>query len=98
MCSLDLNRKHHTRSVLKNLPSKAKQLIVLAHDPYFIRDLRDALHRIDPATPIALFQLALAANSYTDFAPFDVDKECESPYFQHHRLLNDFMAGKTTDA
>jgi wobble nucleotide-excising tRNase len=98
MCSLDLNRKHHTRSVLKNLNSKAGQLIVLAHDPFFIRDLRDALHRVDPSTPIALFQLVLAAGSYTDFAPFDVDKECESVYFQHHRVLNDFTAGKTVDA
>lgn len=97
MCSLDLNRKHHTRSVLKNLYSKAGQLIVLAHDPYFIRDLRDALRKENPAIPLAIFQLALATGNYTDFASFDVDRECESVYFQHHRLLNEFSAGKTVD-
>ncbi|MGB4068561.1 MAG: AAA family ATPase [Nitrospira sp.] len=98
MCSLDLNRKHHTKSVLKNLRSKAEQLIVLAHDPYFIRDLRDAMCKDDPATPIAIFQLALAANNYTDFSSFDVDKECESAYFQHHRLLNEFTEGSAADS
>lgn len=98
MCSLDLNRKHHTRSVLKKIYSKAEQLIVLAHDPYFIRDLRDALHKNDSAAQIALFQLAPAPGDYTDFAPLDIDKECESAYFQHHRLLNDFSAGIGRDA
>lgn len=98
MCSLDLNRKHHTRSVLKTLHSKAAQLIVLAHDLYFIRDLRDTLRKEDAATPIAIFQLALASGDYTDFAALDLDKECESAYFQHHRLLNEFLAGKETDA
>ena len=93
MCSLDLNRKHHTRSVLKRLHAKAAQLILLAHDLYFLRDLRDALRKDDPATSIAVFQLALAANDYTGFAALEIDNECESAYFQHHRLLNEFVAG-----
>ena len=98
MCSLDLNRKHHTRSVLKRLHSKAEQLILLAHDPYFLRDLRDALRKEEPGTPIAIFQLALAANDYTGFSTLEIDKECESDYFQHHRLLNEFVAGSNPDA
>lgn len=98
MCSLDLNRKHCTRSVLKKIYAKAEQLIVLAHDPYFIRDLRDAICKDDNTAPIAIFQLALALGEYSDFAAFDVDKECESAYFQHHRLLNDFLAGTGGDA
>lgn len=98
MCSLDLNRKHHTRSVLKNLRSMAEQLIVLAHDPYFIRDLRDAIRKDDSTTPMSVFQLTLAANNYTDFKAFDVDKECESAYSQHHRLLNEFTEGKAPNA
>lgn len=97
MCSLDLNRRHHTKSVLKKLHSKAEQLIVLAHDLYFIRDLRDALRKDDAAAPIALFQLILAPSDYTGFASLDVDKECESAYFQHHRLLNEFSAGGPCD-
>ena len=97
MCSLDLNRRHHTRAVLKKIQSKVAQLIVLAHDPYFLRDLRDALRKEDKAAPIAIFQLAAAPKNYTDFATLDIDKECESIYSQHHRLLNDFGAGKGGD-
>lgn len=97
MCSLDVNRKHHTRTVLRKIHSKAEQLIVLAHDVYFIRDLRDALRKEDKAAQIVMFQLALAANDYTGFAALDVDKECESAYFQHHRLLNEFVAGMGRD-
>ena len=93
MCSLDVNRKQHTKVVLKNLYAGAAQLVVLAHDPYFLRDLRDVLLKADSATPISLFQLVLAASDYTSFGIIDIDKECESPYFQHHRLLNDFCAG-----
>jgi wobble nucleotide-excising tRNase len=97
MCSLDLNRKHHTRSVLKKLYSKAEQLVVLAHDPYFLRDLREAFRKENSATPIALFQLALAPGDYTNFETLDLDKVCESDYFQHHRLLSEFAAGKGGD-
>lgn len=98
MCSLDLNRRHQTRTVLRKLYAKAEQLIVLAHDPHFIRDLRDAVHKDDNTAPIAVFQLAAVAGEYTSFASFDVDKECESDYFQHHRLLNDFASGKGGDS
>lgn len=98
MCSLDLNRRHHTRSILKKLHAEADQLIVLAHDPYFIRDLRDALRKEDPSTPISFLQLVLAPGDYTSFAPFEVDKECESAYFQHHRLLSECVVGASPDA
>ena len=97
MCSLDINRKQHTKAVLKNLLAGAAQLVVLAHDPYFLRDLRDAFLKADSTTPISLFQLCLAANDYTSFSSLDIDKECESPYFQHHRLLNDFCNGVPGD-
>ena len=98
MCSLDLNRKHHTKNVLKSLHSSAEQLVVLAHDPYFIRDLRDALIKEDSAAKIALFQLGSASGGYTNFAPLDVDQMCESAYFRHHRLLNDFATGSGGDS
>ena len=97
MCSLDMNRKHYTRVVLKEIYSMTEQLIVLAHDIYFIRDLRDALLKKDKSSPIAMFQLAPTKDNYTNFQSLDVDKECESAYFQHHRLLRDFADGKQSD-
>lgn len=97
MCSLDVNRKQHTTTVLKRILAGAAQLIVLAHDPYFLRNLRDTFLKADATTPISVFQLALATNDYTSFSTLDIDKECESAYFQHHRLLNDFCAGIPCD-
>jgi wobble nucleotide-excising tRNase len=97
MCSLDLNRKHQTRTVLKKIYVRAEQLVVLAHDPYFIRDLRDALLKDDTGASIALFQLAAAPDDYTNFAQLDIDRECESSYFKHHRLLSEFAGGNGGD-
>jgi wobble nucleotide-excising tRNase len=83
---------------LKKIHAKAAQVIVLAHDPHFLRDLRDALRKEDKAAAIASFQLSAAPQDYTDFSAFDIDKECESPYSRHHRLLNEFAAGKRGDS
>lgn len=98
MCSLDLNRKSHTRSVLKKLYVSAEQLIVLGHDPYFIRDLRDTISKATPALQPSLFQLVLASGGYTDFDNLDVDMMCESEYYKRHRLLNNFADGKGGDS
>lgn len=97
MCSLDLNRRHHTRTVLRKIYAKAEQLIVLAHDPYFLRDLRDALKKDDSIASVAMFQLTAAPQNYTDFALLDIDRECESDYARHHRLLNNFSTGNGGD-
>jgi wobble nucleotide-excising tRNase len=98
MCSLDLNRRHYTRTVLKKVHSKSAQLIVLAHDPYFLRDLRDAFRKEDKSVQVASFQLAVAQGNYTDFASLDIDKECESEYAKHHRLLSEFSKGHGGDS
>ena len=98
MCSLDLNRKHTTKTVLRQLHSKADQLIVLAHDPFFIRDVRDTFLKENPLAPLSVFGLRLAQGGYSEFAAFDLDRECESAYFQHHRLLNDFVSGLLADS
>lgn len=97
MCSLDMTRRHHTRAVLKQIRTKAEQLVILAHDAYFIRDLRDAFLKEDKNAPIAIFQMAGVSNGYTDFAHIDIDKECESVYAQHHRLLSRYANGTSSE-
>lgn len=97
MCSLDLNRRHHTRLVLRKIFAKSEQLMVLAHDPYFLRDLREYFKKEDKAAPIATFQLSRTAGEYSTFSSIDLDVECESVYFRHHRMLNDFVDGKGGD-
>jgi wobble nucleotide-excising tRNase len=97
MCSLDMTRRQHTRMVLKHIRAKAEQVIILAHDAYFIRDLRDAFLKEDKSSPISIFQMVGASNGYTDFAAIDIDKECESVYAQHHRSLNQYANGASND-
>ena len=97
MCSLDKNRRQHTRTVLKILSEKAKQLIVLAHDSFFVRDLRSDLASKDGQWQVQILQLSHAENDYSGLNKFDVDVECESPYYRHHRMLSEFVEGKSVD-
>lgn len=97
MCSLDLNRKQHTRSVLRDINSKAKQLVILAHDIYFLRDLRSDLAPKDGSYSVAVFGLQHAAKGYTIFSSLDLDKECQSPYYHHHGLLVEYASSGKGD-
>jgi wobble nucleotide-excising tRNase len=92
MCSLDVNRKRHTRTVLKEIYTKAEQLILLCHDLYFIRDMRNDLTEDGKPDPISI-QLAYAGSGYSDFAGIDIDRECESTYYRHHRMLVELIEG-----
>lgn len=92
MCSLDLNRRKQTQLLLKKIYRQAEQLIVLAHDAYFLRDLRDAIRKKDDQAAIGYCRLIAVQKEYTSFASLDLDKECESSYSQHHRILNEFWS------
>lgn len=97
MCSLDLNRKQHTRTVLKEICERAEQLVVFAHDIYFVRDLRNELVRTIGPNSLAALRLKYAANGYSNFDRLEIDKECQSPYFHHHSLLVGFVDNGSGD-
>ena len=90
MCSLDMNRRNHTRAILRKLLIRSRQLLVLAHDPFFLRDLRDGIEKDDKSASIAPIQLKTAANGYTEMFTLNIDNECESAYASHHRTLSTF--------
>lgn len=94
MCSLDLNRKQQTRTVLKRLHDSCEQLIIIAHDVHFLRNLRDDILRTESPSNIKLLRLKAVANRYSDFDNIDIDQECESGYFKCHRQLEQFIAGE----
>lgn len=93
MCSFDLNRKQQTRTVLKRMYDSSKQLVIIAHDIHFLRNLRDDILRTDGPNNIKFFRLKAVTNRYSDFGDIDIDQECESAYFKSHRLLDEYMAG-----
>lgn len=93
MCSLDLNRKQQTRSILKRIHSISKQLIVLVHDIHFMRNLRKDLLRTSSPQDVSCLKLKTVANRYSTFDSIDVNKECEGGYFRCHRVLGEYLEG-----
>jgi wobble nucleotide-excising tRNase len=93
MCSFDLNRKQQTRTVLKRLYDSSKQLVIIAHDIHFLRNLRDDIQRTAGPTNIKFLRLRAVTNRYSDFGDIDIDQECESAYFKSHRLLDEYITG-----
>ena len=95
MCSLDLNRKQQTRTVLKRLHDNCEQMIVLAHDVHFLRNLRDDVLRTESPNNIKCLKLKSVINRYSDFDTINLNQECESAYFKCHRMLDEYMAGNS---
>lgn len=93
MCSLDLNRKQKTIEVIKQLYLISNQIIILAHDPYFIKKLRDTIEENNGVINLSLFRLKHTRNDYSEFDGLDIERLCESTYFKHHRILNEYIEG-----
>ncbi len=93
MCSLDLNRKQQTRTILKRVYEQCKQLIIMAHDPHFLRNFRDDVVKTGSPQDVACIRLKTISNRYSDFDAIDIDKECEGAYFKYHRILGDYIDG-----
>ena len=93
MCSLDLNRKQQTCTILKRVYDSCDQMIVLVHDIHFLRSLRDLILRTSAPQDVICIKLKTVANRYSDFDGIDVDMECESAYFKCHRVLGEYLDG-----
>lgn len=95
--SLDRNRRQESKRLIARLATECKQLIVLSHDAYFVRDLRDRLADLKPApVPLTLLTLKRVQQGYSAFASCDIDDMCSSDYYRHHKLVADFVDGKPT--
>ena len=95
--SLDRNRRHQSIRHIATLAGTCRQLLVLSHDAYFVRELREKLgeHKPAPITP-QLLTIRRVQQGYSAFAPCDIDDVCSSDYYRHHRLVADYVDGKST--
>lgn len=104
MSSLDRNRRENTIVALGELVQKCKQLIVLAHDPNFLLQLRTQVAKIKKPRPdgslhrVTLCELKLSPSMvdpnleyYSEFAPCNLDAECESKYAKNYRTVCEFL-------
>jgi len=95
--SLDRNRRYVTKGLLCDLAAQCRQLIVLSHDPHFIRELHDKLGRLKP-TPIApsLHMIKGVQAGYSAFSACDLEELCSSDYYRHYKMLSDYLDGYAT--
>lgn len=98
MSSLDRSRREHTTELLLSIARQCSQLIVLAHDAVYLRDLRKAMTRQDKLRPVSTVQISRTVGDYSNFAQVDLDRECESEYYSNYRTVDDFVRGTATDA
>jgi wobble nucleotide-excising tRNase len=98
VCSLDRSRRNHTKNILRDITKSSAQLIVLGHDAYFLRDLRDDLHHYHQGNvPIHLAKLIRSENNNTNFDQLDLEKECASKYYSSYKKIQDFVEGQVSD-
>ena len=90
MTSLDLHRKRETVKVLGEVAAVAKQLIVLSHDIYFLREIERALFGA------SAWKICAAPNNYSSFAPINLEASCRSSYYKDYHLLQDYLTGAYT--
>ena len=62
-----------------------------------VRELRERLAEKKP-TPVTLGIIAITRvqHGYSAFGPCDIDDICSSDYYRHHRLVADYVDGKST--
>lgn len=95
MCSFDTHRKQQTITELKIINEKCKQLIVLAHDAFFIKSLRDEfLRRGVDINAMSLIKVVHTQGQFSGLMTLDLDVECESPYYKNHRLVSGYINGQ----
>ena len=95
VCSLDRSRRNHTKRILRDISMKSAQLIVLGHDPHFLRDLRDDFKDKNVNIPTQLLKITRVSSDYSDFSSsFNVDIDCSSDYYRDYSLIHDFIDGK----
>jgi len=94
--SMDRNRRNQTIRRIALLATNCKQLIVLSHDAYFIRELRDLLLKPNP-TPIIpkVLEIIRVENDYSAFDDCDLDKICASDYYRHHHMVAEYVNGNS---
>jgi wobble nucleotide-excising tRNase len=95
--SLDRNRRHQSIWLIASLAGDCRQLLVLSHDAYFVRELRERLADRKPMPIVpSIISIRRVQHDYSAFAPCDIDDICSSDYYRHHRLVADYADGKSS--
>lgn len=100
--SLDKHRRTHTTNILNDLSMRGAQVIILAHDATYLREVREKFDRKEfdnhgsSRTSVELYMYRDSGGN-ASLGKHDLDRECESPYFRHHRRIRAFLDAERID-
>lgn len=95
--SLDKHRRAQTVDAITQLARSVEQLIVLAHDAFFLRDVFRRLTGKVICTPV-LLEAVRAVDGYSELKNgFDMDEACATDFYKHYRALDDFLIAKPSE-
>ena len=98
VASLDRSRRFESIRQITALSEKCRQLVVLSHDPYFIRELNEKIDAIKPKPPKATnLMITRGVSDYSVFANCSIDELCESEYFGNYRLVREYVEKASGD-
>lgn len=90
--SLDQHRRVTTMSAIATLAQSGAQIIILAHDPFFLRDLAAALKKKRLGDALTL-QIRRSQDDFSELDVCDLTEKCRSPYHTRYKELADYLAG-----
>jgi wobble nucleotide-excising tRNase len=93
--SLDRQRRTQTCISIDQLAGKCCQVIVMAHDAYFLRDLSQRLSDRKTCDQVVL-QIQRIQHGHSDFDTCDLDVICSSDYYKRYENLQNYLDGKPT--
>jgi wobble nucleotide-excising tRNase len=97
VCSLDSSRRSQTIHLTAEFCKTCKQVIVLAHNAYFLRDLSAHLALAKPAAIVpCVLGINRVAAQYSIIGAFDLEAECASEHYRNHVLVSEFVDGTST--
>lgn len=94
--SLDLNRRKASIRLISGFGSKCRQMIVLSHDAFFIRDLQDKLAdaiRYKKLDSYAMYGIGYVGDGYSAITECDIEQICVSKYLRNYELVYRFVNG-----
>jgi wobble nucleotide-excising tRNase len=91
--SLDRYRKNYTIEQIESVSKTVKQVIVLSHDAYFLRELWSKFERTSTAT----LRIRRAGNS-SQIEMWNIEKETDTDYIRNYRELSEYMENGDADS
>lgn len=94
--SLDKHRRAQTVDAISAMATVVEQVIVLAHDAFFLRDISRRIAKKGLCKQV-LLHATRAADGYSVIEGFDVEDVCASDYYKRYRGLQDYLAGAASE-